>query len=1205
MIEWTDKQQEVLDARNKNVLVSAAAGSGKTAVLVERILRMIKDTENLVNIDEFLMVTFTRAAASEMKEKIRKRLIEESKNNPDNEHLRKQLSLIYGAEICTIDSFVNKVVSQNFEDLDIDPNFRVMDQVEDSMLIEDITAEVLDSVYEEADDEMMNLLRCFSKGRYKINLDKTIIDIIDMAQKQVFPYKWLEAIKGKNSFENIEELEKSDFMVTIANKIDKSFKTYYDNMLDNEFIAQEEMPEKEYDVYVIFRDYIKRIIEAKGYGNKRDIIVNIPRPKSPTKSKTKYSDELIDFVQITKDAESQLKKYYYDKKRGYAYMESLEEILESVNKSQKQADMLNDIATKVMHRLDEEKKKLAAYSFNDLARFAISILCNEENGVIGPTPKAVEMSKQYKEVIIDEYQDSNYVQENLLKAVTLGLGVNNMFMVGDVKQSIYGFRSAEPDLFLEKYNSFSSDEDADEQKIILDKNFRSREEIINSTNRIFDAIMQKDVGGIDYLDGNRLVYGANYYEEDVNTTGENNKTEVHMLHTDEKAKESKAIEAQFIAKRIKELMNPNTGLKITNKNRDNKNLSYRDIVILTSAPASVAEIYMRELENYNIPVFAERKNGFYESVEISTILSFLEVVNNPLQDIPLAVVLKSPIYRFSDDDLATMRIKSHKTLLYDDVVKYSNEGSNEVLKKKCADFVSELADYKKHSKYMSVYEFIEYFLEKTGYEYYARSLHGGKRRLLNIKMVKENAYNYENTCYRSLFNFVRFLKKNIDAEKTKGESIDVGEEDDVVRIISIHKSKGLEYPVVFLSNCTRNIRKNGDSIFIDKYGNMDVPIYDLDGRTFMPAKYSEIIQSRDKKKKTAEGIRLLYVAMTRAQEKLIISSTVNNNLDTYKSKLAFSNDVMSESEILDRNNYNQLICSVLYDEICGSIPQEIGEDEAVKNHVSCSDDIEFYFETATLDETKEMDNIEAETVDDGSDVTIDEIKQNFQSVYPYENLKDIKAKVSVTELKNRDKEVFVDEDAKFFITDTRTKIVPKFLQESQKEKLYGASLGTVYHKIFELLDMELEYSSISDATLMLNQLVSKGHLTEDERGSIDDSKIFNFTKSNVFARMKKAYDNKQLYREQKFLLSVDSDEIYNNGTHEDVVIQGIVDVCFIEDGEYVVVDYKTDKVESLDELVDKYKSQLNWYGKALTTATSIKTKEKIIYSVKLDDEKAF
>ena len=1192
-IKWTDNQNKVIDTRNKNILVSAGAGSGKTAVLVERIIKMITDKDNPIDIDQFLIVTFTRAAAAQMKEKIRDRLYAMSYKDPFNANIKRQISLIHTAKISTIDSFANQIVSEHFEELEIDPNFRVIEEEEDEMLLEDYIGVVLDDLYEEGSEDFLSAMEQFAEGKSTANVSEKIKTIIDKANNQVFPYTWLEKGKGKNHFASIKDFEKSELIGSVIKDFEK-YKDFEEELLEG--WKQTEEFGNDIIKECIGSDYktLQELKSAKTYDEYREAVSNYEKVKYSGRNKYEGSEEAI-------EAHKKIVNYCSKIFKKYKYLPTLEEALEDTNRAQELADVLIDISIRAMKAIDKRKKYLNAYSFSDIAHFAIRVLCKETDDAIEPTDVATEMSEQFYEILIDEYQDSNYIQEYMLYSLTGGK--DNMFMVGDVKQSIYRFRSAEPKLFLKKFDAFEEG-GAKNEKILLGKNFRSRPEIIDATNFIFDDIMRKEVGGIDYAKESKLKCGAKDYNLDLNSGENDNKTELICVSSNDKRRHE--TEAHLIAKKILKLMDGDSGLNISDNSENARQLKYKDIVILTKAPATVVDDYISVLEDYGIPVFGEKKKGFYAATEVNAILDVMRVVDNPIQDIPLAAVLRNEVFDFSDDELAEIKKDYKYKKMYTALKEYSKSGANEELKNKVNNFLDTLADYREKSKYMSVYEFICYFLESTHYEHYVRSLRAGERKQMNIDMLKEVAYDYENTAYRSLFNFIRYIQKNIENDKDTGEAIEVTEEDDVVKIISIHKSKGLEYPVVFLANA--NFQRNTDEkdYFVDSDCNIGTFAYDTENKTKSQTFLSKLIKDNETLEQRAEELRLLYVAMTRAKEKLIVVSSVKNEINgNVLGKFKPNDEAKYVDNILSASNFHGYIAPVIGKDIFEELPDEYTNQDANEVfdqgvvRVTFIPEVENYGLSAKpqADDSAVNDKVDKDVVK--------KIKESFDDKYIYENELNLRSKMSVTEIKKRLNKEFVDEDATYFYPDRSTKGKPNFVAQDKKTKLSGAELGNIYHKIFELLDYSLDLKDEKVLENFLYKLVEDNKFAKEEMDEVEIDRVLAFTTCTLYDRMKTAFDKGELYRERKFLMQVDGEYtslVQGIETKQSMIVQGIIDACFVENGKFVIVDYKTDNVDDVKELAKNYSNQVKVYKKAIEQISGIDVSETILYSVKLGED---
>lgn len=1190
-MRWTDKQLDVINTRNRNILVSAAAGSGKTAVLVERIIKIITDKEHPVDIDRLLVVTFTRAAASEMKERIREALEKKAEENPEDSNVQKQLSFIHNAHISTIDSFCASVVRDNFDKIDLDPNFRIADETEIEMLKSDIMEEMLEEYYEEANPAFMELAAQYSTGKLSDNIGELIDRLYSFASGKHNPEKWVKNCIKSYDYETISEFENSHIMQKLINILNKQMESWIDELNVACSISESEDGPKCTKGLITLIDLIESAKNCKIYTKMRNVIMSIGTVRL---SNVKGCDE--DKKKQVSDIKNNITKQI-NKMKSDIFLQDLQGIYEDVCHSKKSVETIVALTLDFMRRFKDAKTEKGIMDFNDQAHFALKILNDEdENGNLVPTDTAKQMAEQFYEIMIDEYQDSNYVQEAILSAVSRGNNSNNMFMVGDVKQSIYRFRQAEPKLFLGKYDSFSYALEADNCKIILDKNFRSRREVIDSVNYIFDFIMHRQVGGIDYQNGNRLALGADF--DDV-PKGQDNRTEFIMLEGDE----SKT-EAEYVAQKIREITNPISGMKITEKGKGMRTVKYGDIAILLRSMKGISDIYLEQLENNGIPAYAESRTGYYQAKEVQTVVSALTIIDNPRQDIPLAAVMVSPMFGFTSDELAEIRSENSGQYLYDYVCLYELHGKNVALEEKVRNFINTLNKFRRMVPYTSVYEIINKLLDETGYDYYIRSMAGGRKRHMNIEALKEKAVAYDAISYKGLFNFVRYIEKLKYISKDDGEASTVSENDDIVHIMSIHKSKGLQFPVVFVCNTNARVRSDANCIVADDSGIIGVDFIDEKLRIKEPTIIKRAVRMENKEEDMAEALRILYVALTRAKEKLYITGLTKDLESVW---IDFKNCKYDKSELM---SYNNIVGGKSLMDWMGRTIGRGEEVTSVKVRKVFGDEIVF-------NELKDRitDDVRKEAIESLENIEITDtdaekaLNKNFSFVYPYASDIALHSKASVTEIKKQSMAYEEEQDGYAMFGEREVmdleEIIPDFAKDESQKKtgLTGAQRGTAYHRIFELLDMEREEYTTESVRDMISQFVENKMIDRAGADCINLSDIVKFTQTNLFKRMKEAYERGQLFREQKFLLGVPVNMINpESDSEETMIIQGIIDVCFIEDGKYVIADYKTDRVDELQELDERYHIQLECYKLAIEQISEMTVSEMIIYSVHLSDE---
>lgn len=1183
-MDWTSKQLKVIHTRNRNILVSAAAGSGKTAVLVERIIQMITDESSDVNVDELLVVTFTRAAASEMKERLRERL-EELLDKTAGEKIANQLALLNNATITTIDSFCAKVVKENFDKIDLDPGYRLAEETEIDLLKNDILEELLEEYYASETPEFINLAKKYSGGKVYDNIFKLVDSIYKKANSEIAPMKWIDSLEKNYDFQSEEEMFQAKLFEEVYQLCHKQLQDCREKLDKAVCVAG-----KDSDVVDLvqnaeeFRAVIDLLTGCDDYRKLHHAIHHITLPIMSKKRKgtAEIRQAAKGFIFSVRDIINDLKENFFS--------EQISDMYPNAKNCKDSIHTLAEITKELLVRLAEVKKEKRIADFGDIARMALNVLNDiDEEGIPHPTKVARQIAKSYKEIMIDEYQDSNFVQEAILTSVANGQGINNMFMVGDVKQSIYRFRNAKPKLFLDKFDTYEENTKADNCKIILDQNFRSRQEVIDSVNFLFNHIMSKELGGIDYQNGNGLTLGAKYTEVPQN---QDNRTEFAAIGTDDKE-----MEAAFVAAKIKEITDPVKGMKVEGKDKSMRPVQYRDIVILMRGIKNNANIYLEALANAGIPAYAELKSGYFDSLEIKTIMDMLTIIDNPRQDIPLAGVMTSAMFGFHDDELAMIKSENSYISFFDSVCGYAENGTSQELVQKVKSFLETLEYFRNLNDKNSVYDMINEILECTGFSYYVSALSNGKRRFLNIENLKEKAINYEKTSYRGLFNFVRYIEKIKELNKDEGEASAVNENDNIVRISTIHKSKGLQFPIVFLCDTNRTFISDKEAVNISDDGQIGLDAVYPEIKVQTTPMYRKYIKNKNSEEEKAEYLRLLYVALTRAKEKLYITGKVGQNLEKYQKECERirGNDrgILTHSEWMHCSSLFQWM-SLIFNR----------ENVVVKCVLVEEDDIHIEQTSAVIrEELKKKLLKQWEGAEVSKDV-YDTIVSNFDFTYPYMEEVNLCAKASVTELK---KESMEDEEAEQIINSafgTSDKIVPKFMQAVSKEDeiLIGAERGTAYHRVFELLDMDREDYGEENVSQMIEEQTAHKKLTKIQAECIEVTDIVKFTKSDIFMRMKEAHHRNELFRERQFLLGVPAGEIKDTKSRELMIIQGIIDVCFIENNKYVIMDYKTDKVDNLQELKDRYEKQLTSYKMALEKITGMDVSEMIIYSVFLGEE---
>lgn len=1214
-------------------------GSGKTAVLVERIINKVIN-EN-IDIDKILIVTFTSAAASEMRERILEAIYKKLEEEPDNINLQNQIILLNKANISTIHSFCLDVIRNNFYEIDTSANFRVADTAEIELLKQEIIDDLFEEKYVNEDKSFSKLLETYTTYKGDENLKEMILNIYKFIQSSPFPERWLKEQAQKFNLD--AKLEK-DFSENIWGQILlENFKEQLeDSILKLKQVAKNLAKYDELAKYqAIIEDDINNLESIKQNSNLWESAYESANYlkwatwPSDRKITIEQKDEAKDVRDsIKKKVKDIIKKYFvYNSKQANSDIFEMYPIIKSVS----------DLVIEFTEKFSNKKKEKNIVDFNDIEHFALKILLKEdENGQIYETEVAKKYKDKFVEIAIDEYQDSNLVQEYILKSVSKG---NNIFMVGDIKQSIYKFRQARPQLFLEKYSTYKLKNEMTEnsnQKIQLFKNFRSRSNILDITNQIFENIMSTKLGDINYNENEFLNLGADYPEpeESCKYAG---KTELHIIdlkqdeesmfrtydedeyseYNDETSEDSDlpateddpeiiediVLEAKYVAKKIKELID--SDYIVFDRKKGYRKITYKDIVVLLRSTKVAAPIFENEIANLNMPVFSDVSAEYLDTIEIQTIMSLLKIIDNPMQDIPLVTVLRSAICGFTDNELVQIRGKNKEISFYESLQNCIETVDGET-KKKVELFLSNLKKWQDEEKYMSLDELIWQIYSDTNYYNYVTLLPNGGLRQANLKMLFERAKQYESASFKGLFNFINFIDKLHSSSGDLSAAKLIGENENVVRIMSIHKSKGLEFPVVFLSATGKNFNMQdlNENIILHQDLGFGPKYIDSDRKIEYTTLAKEAIKLQTKVENLSEEMRVLYVALTRAKEKLYITGISKDAekankekqdlIEMYKSRDQFVNPILLKKY----KSYLDWITLVYYKNF-GKI------DDYMEMKILKKDDI-----LASLNEADELVSNEVlkerlNNIDDKlKEEYIKEIGDIVNWKYEFMDASVIPTKTSVTKIKEAtienseviEKVVSIDElvggedleekeESNFSIAR------PKFLNED--EQITPAQKGTLMHYCFQQIDEKLDYTKES-LQEMIKGFVNKKLMTENEAKSINLYKLLAYTKSELFKELKSA---KKVYKEQPFYINVKSGEIYNDESNEDILVQGIIDLYYInQNDEVVLVDYKTDYVEKENEieLVKKYSKQLEIYKKALEQGLNKKVKKCMIYSVYLE-----
>ena len=1259
-VSWTTEQQQVIDLRNRNILVSAAAGSGKTAVLVERIVKIITDKNHPVDIDHLLIVTFTNAAAAEMRERIGNAIEKALDEQPGNEHLLRQLTLIHNAQITTIDSFCLYVVRNHFHEIDLEPNFRIGDEGELKLLREDVLGRVLEQNYEEPSEAFSDFVEGYASGRTDAALNEMILQLYEFSRSYPWPEKWLDSFVGIYRIENREELDRAEWLAPLTENICFVLKDCEQLLKQALAITQQDDGPDMYEKAVQsdlekYESLSKLTSFCELYGALSDI-------KYDRLASSRGFEGDPDKLELVKSLREQAKDVVKKICRQYFFC-SPEMMIEQLERTE---PMLEEVVRLTKQFADEfaaAKRRKNLVDFHDVEHFALQILVDEETEKAKKT--AEEFRDTFEEIMIDEYQDSNEVQETLLRSISREeRGENNIFMVGDVKQSIYRFRLARPELFMKKYDSYSLEESTT-QRIDLHKNFRSREEVLTCTNDIFYKIMVRSLGNVEYDAEAALYPGASYpvsadFTPEILLADSNDE-----LLEDTELSDKKTLEAKIVAEEIRHLMKTQP---VTDKaTGELRAARYSDIVILLRSLSGWADSLVEVLNGNGIPAHTVSSTGYFSTVEVQTVLSMLRLLDNPRQDIPMAAVLRSPMAGLTDEELAVLRLEDGSVPFHEAVLElaeglYEEDGQKEISDSEAdseadqkqgrnADGKKEddiettthrklLKFYKKYRQLRQlvpdtpIHELIEIILRETGYGHYVAAMPAGSRRTANLNMLLEKAAAYEKTSYKGLFHFVRYIDELQKYDVDFGEADMVGENEDVVRIMSIHKSKGLEFPIVIVSGMGKNFNKQDTRSKMVLHPELGIGLDYMDGkkRIKSPTIAKKAIAKQIELENLGEELRVLYVALTRAKEKLILTGTLKDaaeKLEFYRQQANLSKATDRPLSYLTREGASGYLDWILPAVLSYGDKYPVRIVEAAELVL---DEVENQLEQ-NEDLTERIEEIEAADTQ-----LVGQLKQRFSQRYPYQVDVLRKNKYSVSELKHRAMrerfEAEQEETVPAFLEEPVTPTIPLFIQREesveQETANRGALRGTAVHRVMECYD----FASEKSVQEQMEAMEKEEKITADMRALVKEQIVADFVSSETGRRMALAQCGGALYREKPFVMGFTEEELENYGfgvgsntdsceniyektdsdqekeeqkkvRHEEdlTLIQGIIDVFWIEKDGIVLLDYKTDRVQQAKELIDRYATQLKLYADALErvfAARKLKVKEILIYSFFLE-----
>ena len=1223
-VRWTEEQKKVIDVRNKNVLVSAAAGSGKTAVLVERILSLVcgeGEDEKPLDVDRLLVVTFTKAAAAEMRERVGLALEKRLEADPENEHLQKQQTLIHSAQITTIDSFCQYVIRNYFHQIDLDPAFRIGDEGELKLLKGDVVQELLEEHYGAEDPEerarFTEFVEVYATGKSDVAIENLILQLYEFAVSYPYPKRWLAECMEPYRAQTEEDLERSPWMQFLMNYVNRTFADLEQEirrMLDICHLSGG--PYMYEDAVQADLLQVQELLSCRGYENIRERLTDLSFARLSTKKDPNVEEERKNQIKAFRES---MKKSLKDLKEKFFNL-PLTGVLDVIQKAAPTTAVLLSLTAEFADRYQEKKRLKNLADFPDLEHLALEILVEDvETGEdsrmkIVPTDAARELSARYAQIMIDEYQDSNLIQEIILNSVSRGQGIPNVFMVGDVKQSIYRFRLARPELFMEKYHTYPQSDEAAEIRIDLHKNFRSRREVLEGTNDVFEKLMTEAVGGITYDSAAALYLGAEMPEPEsgINVPEllllEKNKDSLPETEdTDQAELTDRELEAHAAADCIRRVMAEG---KVWDREAGAfRSVRYGDIVILLRSLTGWGDVYARVLNAAGIPAHTESRTGYFTTIEIQTLLNLLRIVDNPRQDIPLAAVMKSMIGGFTDVELAKIKSAYPDVKFHEACRKYAEKKKKENVKKqdakgkdaectievqiqeKLQTFFHNLRTYREHAEFLPIHELIEELLRITGYGDYLAAEPAGAQREANVRMLIERAIAFEKTSYRGLFHFVRYMEQLQSYKEDFGEAGILGENENAVRIMTIHKSKGLEFPVVIVAGLGKSFNRQDirSRVVIHPELGVGVDWVDAELRTRTASLPKRVLQKALDLEMLGEELRVLYVAFTRAKEKLILLGSAAKLEEKMGKSLSFRT-ISTAGTYLD-----------------WVLPAVAGSGESSFEVKTVT--LEGQTEEALIRQMEKEEQWEIFAHPEELPGTDEEyaklLEKQLSDTYPWQKDITLQGKFSVSELKKMGQTEEEDADTLLYPAEEIVPYIPRFM--SEKEPISGAARGTAYHRALECLDFRELYHS-EKVKEGLARLVEEGRMTQEQADVVRPYDIYAFARTPLAKRMSAARAREEFHTEQPFVIRMPARELeIGCGSDEPVLIQGIIDAWFYEknengENEIVVVDYKTDFVKDGGELLKKYKKQLDYYQLTLERLTGKRVKEKIIYSFCLEEE---
>ncbi|RFU67565.1 helicase-exonuclease AddAB subunit AddA [Bacillus sp. V59.32b] len=1236
-VTWTEDQWKAIWAKDQDILVAAAAGSGKTAVLVNRIIQKVLSEEEPMNVDELLVVTFTNASAAEMKHRIGEALEKAINENPHSQHLRKQLSLINRASISTLHSFCLEVIRKYYYLTEIDPGFRIADSTEAELLRDEVMEDLFEEHYSQSDNEpFFKLVDAYTSDRNDAALQIMVRSLHDFSRSHPTPDQWLDNLIGMYDVKEDARIEDLFFLDALTFDIElqlEAAKDLLQQAMDLTEVPGGPAPRAEN--YLDDLAIIERLYQANQQSWSK-MYEEMQAWKFSTAKRCSGDDYNQDLVELATKHRNKAKKML-ETLRSELFLRKPESFIREIRELKNYAETLVMLVKQFDERFFAAKAEKNLVDFSDLEHYCLDILTGEYAGSVRiPSIAAKEYRSLFKEVLVDEYQDTNLVQESILKLVTAdGEDSGNMFMVGDVKQSIYRFRLAEPNLFLGKYTRFMHDGKDTGLRIDLNRNFRSRKEVLDGTNFLFKQLMGVTVGEIEYNDDAELKKGASYPEETSYPIelylidNSSNEEETTALASEDEGDTADAVfdteelenaqlEARMMGKLIKKAIQEKQQI-FDAKIGTYRSITYRDIVILLRSMPWAPQI-MEEFKKQGIPVYANLSTGYFEATEVAIMISLLKVIDNPQQDIPLVSVLRSPIVGLNEEELAQIRLFNSETY-YDamaDFCRNADPAEYAGFHEKVVSFNRKLAQWRQLAIQESLSDLIWQLYRETGFYDFAGGMPGGKQRQANLRALYDRARQYEASSFRGLFRFLRFIERMQERGDDLGAARALGEQEDVVRLMTIHSSKGLEFPVVFIAGLSKqfnmmDIRKSylldKDFGFASKYVNPELRIT-----------YPSLPQLAFKRKKQlemiAEEMRVLYVALTRAKEKLYLIGTVKDSeksLQNWSASSAHGDWLLKDYVRAGAKSYMDWIgpAVIRHRDSSGLIENQntvFQRNEEISAHPSNwqiqvvpNAELQAVEDEEAIEQEKLLESVRnAERVDSESQYK-GKILEQLSWSYSNKDASVHRSKQSVSELK-RQAELKDDQSSTELLRKFKRPILtrPAFMQE---KALTPAEKGTITHLIMQHIDVK---KPVTETTVdeVVEDLLKRELITEEQKKAVDTSVVVRFFESDIGRRMQQA---SSVRREMPFTMPLPANEVYNDWKkgEELIMVQGIID-CIFEDeqGTLVLLDYKTDAITdrfangfegARDILADRYRLQLQLYTRAIEGILKKKVNEQYLF----------